>query len=133
MINEKLNSQLEALERLKGKQYEQLEFAYADSKQLTKKEREKREIDRKFEEFMKYTQKLNAHDTYLIVNRNSPILSKAAYQAAKKIQLNAMIFDLSAKKPYKNFPKKLINLLQNQTPKAGISLSSTEHISVLYG
>lgn len=79
-------------------------------------------IARKFEEFMKYTQRLKAHDTYLIVNRNSPILSKAAYKAAKNIKLNVMIYELSSKKPYKNFPKKLINLLKHKAPKAGISL-----------
>lgn len=76
----------------------------------------------KFEEFMKYTQKLKENDTYLIVNRNSPILSKAAFKAAENIRLNALIFELSSKKPYKNFPKKLINILQQKTPKAGISL-----------
>lgn len=56
VINEKLNSQLSALERLKGKQYEQLNLFYQDKKQLTKKEQDKREIDRKFDEFIEWVE-----------------------------------------------------------------------------
>ncbi|MBE9520241.1 MAG: DEAD/DEAH box helicase [Proteobacteria bacterium] len=51
VINEKLNEQLNALERLKTKQYEQLELFYMDKRQVSKKEQDKREIDRKFDEF----------------------------------------------------------------------------------
>lgn len=56
VINEKLNEQLKALERLKGKQYEQLELFYMEKKQLTKKEQDKREIDRKFDEFIEWVE-----------------------------------------------------------------------------
>jgi len=51
VINEKLNEQLNALERLKTKHHEQLELFYVDKKQLSRKEQEKREIDRTFDEF----------------------------------------------------------------------------------
>ena len=51
VINEKLNEQLNALDRLKTKQYEQLELFYMDKRQVSKKEQDKREIDRKFDEF----------------------------------------------------------------------------------
>ena len=56
MINEKLNKHLEALERLKGKHYRQLELFYVDKKQLSQKDQERREIDRKFDEFMKWVE-----------------------------------------------------------------------------
>ncbi|MCD6199383.1 MAG: DEAD/DEAH box helicase [Deltaproteobacteria bacterium] len=51
VINEKLNEQLNALDRLKTKQYEQLELFYMDKRQVSKKDQAKREIDRKFDEF----------------------------------------------------------------------------------
>ena len=51
VINEKLNKQLNALDRLKSKQYEQLQLFYMDKRQVNKKEEDKREIDRKFDEF----------------------------------------------------------------------------------
>ena len=56
-----------------------------------------RKIVSKFEEFMQHCQKLKAFDTYLIVNRNSPMLSNAAQSAAEDIQLNVKKFDLIAK------------------------------------
>ncbi|MDX1814218.1 MAG: hypothetical protein R3319_05455 [Candidatus Bathyarchaeia archaeon] len=76
----------------------------------------------KFAEFMQHCQKLKTHDTYLIVNRNSPTLTEAAQSAAKNCGLNVEKFDLTANKPYKNFPRKLIKLLRQETPKAGIGL-----------
>jgi leucyl aminopeptidase (aminopeptidase T) len=76
----------------------------------------------KLEEFMKYCQKLEANDSYLIVNRNSPMIAKAAHRAAKNCGFRVKNFNLEAKKPYKNFPKKLINLIRQETPKAGIGL-----------
>jgi|GEM_PF-1192972 len=76
----------------------------------------------KLEEFMVYSQKLKSNDTYLIINRNSPELTNAAQTAAENLGLDAARFDLLSKKPYKVFPKKLLNLLQERTPKAGISL-----------
>lgn len=79
-------------------------------------------IVHKFEEFMQYCQKLKPHDTYLIVNRNSPILAGAAQKAAENYGLNVSTFDLTANKPYKHFPQKLIELLCQETPKAGIGL-----------
>jgi hypothetical protein len=56
-INEKLNEHLEALERLKKKQYEQLEFRFGDIQQpesLVKgrKEKERREINRIFDDYL---------------------------------------------------------------------------------
>ena len=56
VINEKLNEQLTALERLKGKQYEQLELLFSNSRGLNKKDQRKREIDRKFDEFMEWVE-----------------------------------------------------------------------------
>lgn len=79
-------------------------------------------ITRKLAEFMQYCQKVQPSDSYLIVNRNSPVLSKAAEEAAHKHKLNVQTFDLTAKTPYKHFPKELITLLCEQTPKAGIGL-----------
>ena len=55
-INNKLNEHLDALERLKGKHHEQLELFYMGKKQLNRKDQEKREIDRKFDEFMKWVE-----------------------------------------------------------------------------
>ncbi|HUU88281.1 MAG TPA: hypothetical protein VMX17_11075, partial [Candidatus Glassbacteria bacterium] len=76
----------------------------------------------KLEEFMQHCQKLVANDTYLIVNRNSPILAKASQRAAENLGLNVKKLDLTAKKPYKNFPEKLTKYLSQQTPKAGMGL-----------
>jgi hypothetical protein len=76
----------------------------------------------KLKEFMQHCQKLKPHDTYLIVNRNSPILAEAAQKAAENYGLKVTTFDLSANKPYKHFPKELITLLRQKTPKAGIGL-----------
>jgi hypothetical protein len=76
----------------------------------------------KLEEFMQHCQKLKAYDTYLIVNRNSPLLAKATQKAAENYGLNVKKFDLSAKIPYKNFPEKLVKLLRQETPKAGMGL-----------
>ena len=56
VINKKLNEQLRALERLKGKQYRQLELFYTDQRQLSKKEQHRREIDRKFDEFIEWVE-----------------------------------------------------------------------------
>jgi hypothetical protein len=55
-INQKLNEHLAALERLKGKHHEQLELFYMGKKQLSRKDQEKREIDRKFDEFMTWVE-----------------------------------------------------------------------------
>jgi aminopeptidase len=76
----------------------------------------------KFAEFMQHCQKLETHDTYLIVNRNSPTLAEAAQSAAENCGLNVKKFDLTANKPYKNYPRKLIKLLRQETPKAGMGL-----------
>jgi hypothetical protein len=81
----------------------------------------------KLEEFMQHCQKLKTQDTYLIVNRNSPTLAEAAQKAAENYGLNVKTFDLAANKPYKHFPKKLITLLRQKTPKAGIGLFDYSH------
>ncbi len=73
----------------------------------------------KFEEFMQYCQKLKPHDTYLIVNRNSPVLAKAAHKAAENCGLSVRTFDLTANKPYQHFPQELITLLRIEPPKRG--------------
>jgi aminopeptidase len=79
-------------------------------------------ISRKFKEFMQHCQKLEAQDTYLIVNRNSSMLAEIAQRAAGNLGLNVAKFDLTLKKPYTHFPKKLLNLLRRATPKAGMGL-----------
>jgi len=76
----------------------------------------------KFEEFMRYCQKLEAHDSYLIVNRNSTVLAEAAQSAAENLDLNVKKFDLAAKRPYRHFPEDLIKLLRLKTSKAGMGL-----------
>jgi hypothetical protein len=55
-INEKLEKQLRALERLRGKQHRQLELFYQEKKQLSRKEQERREIDHKFDEFIQWVE-----------------------------------------------------------------------------
>lgn len=55
-INDKLEEHLRALERLKGKQYRQLELFYQEKKQLGRKEQERREIDRKFDDFINWVE-----------------------------------------------------------------------------
>ena len=81
-----------------------------------------RKISEKLGEFMQHCQKLKAQDTYLIVNRNSPALTEAAHSAAEDYGLKVKKFDLKAKKPYKHFPKELIELLCQETPRAGMGL-----------
>lgn len=76
----------------------------------------------KLEEFMRHCQKLKIKDTYLIVNRNAPRLAEAAEKAAENVGLEVKTFNLNAPKPYKRFPKKLIKMLQKETPKAGMGL-----------
>lgn len=83
---------------------------------------ESSKIAGKLQEFMLHTQKIKPFDSYLIVNRNSPLLTKAAAKAAKDCQLKVGIFDLDSKKPYEHFPEQLIKLLRHNTPKAGIGL-----------
>ena len=56
MINPKLQTHLDNLERLKGKHHEQIELFYADKKQLSRKDQEKREIDRIFSEFLTWVE-----------------------------------------------------------------------------
>jgi len=84
-------------------------------------------VVKKFEEFMQHCQKLKPNYKYLIVNRNSTALSQAAQKAAENCKLNTQTFDLAAEKPYKHFPKKLLNLLQKNTPTAGIGLFDYSH------
>ncbi len=79
-------------------------------------------VSRKLEEFMQHCQRLRAHETYLIVNRNSPILAEVAWSAADNFGLKVRKFDLAASKPYKHFPEKLVKLLRQETPKAGMGL-----------
>jgi superfamily II DNA or RNA helicase len=56
MINPKLQTHLDNLDRLKVKHHEQIEHIYADKKQLSRKEQEKREIDRIFNEFWNWVE-----------------------------------------------------------------------------
>jgi hypothetical protein len=79
-------------------------------------------IAAKLQEFMVYSQKIGKGDSYLIVNRNSSVLAKAAKEAAEKIGLKLRTFDLDKNGPYQHFPEELIKLLRKQTPKAGIGL-----------
>ena len=79
-------------------------------------------ITGKLQEFMQYSQKVAEGDTYLIVNRNSPILAEAALKAAQQNGLNVSTFILNSKSPYEHFPDELITLLQQNTPKAGMGL-----------
>jgi hypothetical protein len=76
----------------------------------------------KLEEFMQHCQRLRTRDTYLIVNRNSPILAETAKRAAENHGLDVKTFDLAGNKPYEHFPRKLIALLRQKTPKAGMGL-----------
>ena len=56
MINVKLNEQLNALERLKGKQYQQLDLFYMNPVKINKKDQARREIDRIFDDFTDWVQ-----------------------------------------------------------------------------
>ena len=76
----------------------------------------------KLEEFMQHCQRLKKGDTYVIVNRHSPILAEAARKAAENLRLEIKTFDLAANRPYEHFPRKLIELLCKENPKAGIGL-----------
>lgn len=55
-INPKLQTNLDNLERLKGKHHEQLELFYAEKKQFTRKDEEKRKVDRIFVEFFSWVE-----------------------------------------------------------------------------
>lgn len=55
-INDKLNEHLNALDRLKGKHYTQLELDFEVSKSQSKKEQKKRDIDRTFDEFITWVE-----------------------------------------------------------------------------
>jgi len=50
------------------------------------------------------------------------VLTEAALSAAENFGLNVTKFDLTAKKPYVHFPGKLLKLLRQETPKAGMGL-----------
>lgn len=50
------------------------------------------------------------------------MLTKTAQNAAEKIGLRVKNFGLVANKPYKHFPQKLVKLLRQETPKAGMGL-----------
>lgn len=76
----------------------------------------------KLMEFVRYCQKLKPNDSYLIVNRNSLVLTKAAMRATQNYGLKVKKFDLSADKPYNHFPQKLLRLLREDTPKGGMGL-----------
>ena len=76
----------------------------------------------KLAEFMQYCQRLKPADPYLIVNRNSPVLTEAALKAAENCRLDVKKLELSANKPYKHFPKEFLKLLRERTPKGGMGL-----------
>lgn len=85
----------------------------------------RQDLDRitvKLEEFMRYSQKVKPQDSYLIVNRNSPVLTRSAQEAAEKLGLDVSIYLLDSKEPYEHFPAELIALLRQKTPKAGMGL-----------
>lgn len=97
-----------------------LDYYRTSMQNLTSKDFGK--ITGKLKEFMQYSQKVKEGDTYLIVNRNSPVLAEAAQKAAKQNGLNVSTFNLNSEKPYEHFPDELISLLQMDTPKAGMGL-----------
>lgn len=55
-INPTLQAHLDKLEQLKGKQYEQLDLFYMGKKTRSKKEQDKREIDKTFDEFIEWVE-----------------------------------------------------------------------------
>ncbi len=55
-INKKLNAHLAALERLKAKHHQQLDLIFDGKKHFARKDQEKREIDRKFDDFMTWVE-----------------------------------------------------------------------------
>jgi hypothetical protein len=85
----------------------------------------RRDLDRitvKLEEFMRYSQKVKPRDSYLIVNRDSPVLAQAARDAAETLRVDVSIYVLDSNEPYEHFPAELIALLREKTPKAGMGL-----------
>lgn len=79
-------------------------------------------ITKKLKEFMLYSQKVKPRSSYLIVNRDSPILAEAARDAAENLDLDVSSYVLDSKEPYEHFPDELIALLQQRTPTAGMGL-----------
>ncbi len=55
-INPKLQKHLDKLDLLRDKQYKQLDLFYMGKKKLSKKEQDKREIDKKFDEFIDWVE-----------------------------------------------------------------------------
>lgn len=55
-INTQLGEQLRRLEQLRGKQLHQLELFYQEKRQLSRKEQQRREIDRKFDQFIQWVE-----------------------------------------------------------------------------
>ena len=78
-------------------------------------------VAKKLVDFIAYTQRLEKGDSYLVVNRNSPVLTDAVLLAAESYGLDVGKFNLSAKKAYEHFPPDLLKLLREKTPKGGIS------------
>ncbi|MDA3791209.1 MAG: helicase-related protein, partial [Desulfobacula sp.] len=86
-INEKLQQHLDALERLKGKQYAQLEFSFETSRMsekriLSTKEIRRREIEAIFDEYMEWIEKTmttedNPYIQVVAVLKGSPKGNKA--------------------------------------------------------
>lgn len=80
-------------------------------------------IERKFGEFIRYSQQLKPGDTYFIVNRNASILSRIVLNATKDFGLNVTEFNISSDTPYReHFPDSLLDALKNKTPKGGMGL-----------
>lgn len=76
----------------------------------------------KLAEFIQYSQRLEPKDSYVIVNRNSPVLSEVAMKAAQNCSLNVKRLDLPANQPYEHFPEELLEFLRKRTPKGGMGL-----------
>jgi len=70
-INTQLGEQLRRLEQLRGKQLHQLELFYQEKRQLSRKEQQRREIDRKFDQFIQWVE-----DT--MTTENNPFIQVVA-------------------------------------------------------
>ncbi len=77
----------------------------------------------KLAEVMKYVQRMNPGDRYLVVNRSANQLAEYARNAANDCNLIVSYFDLSADAPYtEQFSEEFLHELREQTPKGAIGL-----------
>lgn len=79
MINPKLQQHLDNLYHLKGKHHEQIELFYSNKKQLNRKDQEKREIDRIFNEFLTWVEET-------MTTEDNPFIGSSLSQVGNSVE-----------------------------------------------